>query len=220
MAGLYLVIGAFWAVAATLRWLDDDATGWTRWGFAVLAAGNVGLGITMWLKARRARDSPPPRGVELLDVDEAVLSRLVGAALSDAEPDEVTPPMAGPHWGPERIEWLRRLHRDRRLGLDGPLGEATWAVALAGEIVGGVRLKRMAAPDVLETGIWLTRSARGKGVGRRAVAAVLDRAQELGAREVRADTSRENTSAIYVLQRLGFRTSVEGDRVTAVRSFS
>jgi RimJ/RimL family protein N-acetyltransferase len=99
------------------------------------------------------------------------------------------------------------------------LGEATWAVALDGEIVGGVRLKRMAEPDVLETGIWLTRSARGKGVGRRAVAAVLDRAQELGAREVRADTGRENAAAIYVLQRLGFRTAVEGDRVTAVRAF-
>ena len=89
-------------------------------------------------------------------------------------PDEVTPPMAGSHWGPERIEWLRRLHRDRRLGLDGPLGEATWAVALDGEVVGGVRLKRMAEPDVLETGIWLTRSARGKGVGRKAIADVLD----------------------------------------------
>ena len=217
---VYVVLAVLWVPVVVLRWLDDDSSDWVDWAFTVLAVGYVVMAALWWRKRRAAAGDPAPQGVELLDVDETVLSRLVGAALSDAEPDEVTPPMAGPHWGPERIEWLRRLHRDRRLGLDGPLGEATWAVALDGEIVGGVRLKRMAAPDVLETGIWLTRSARGKGVGRRAVAAVLDRAQELGAREVRADTSRENTAAIYVLQRLGFRTSVEGDRVTAVRSFS
>jgi RimJ/RimL family protein N-acetyltransferase len=163
--------------------------------------------------------SEPDEGVgfELLDVDETVLARLVEAAVSDAEPDEVTPPMAGPRWGPERIEWLRRLHRDRRLGFGGPLGEATWAVAVDGEIVGGVRLKRTAEPDVLETGIWLIRSARGKGVGRKAIADVIEKARKHGARAVRADTSPENAAALYVLQRLGFRTWVEGDRVNAVR---
>jgi RimJ/RimL family protein N-acetyltransferase len=158
--------------------------------------------------------------VELLDVDETVLTRLVGAALRGAEPDEVTPPVGGPRWGPERIEWLRRFHRDRRPGLDAPLGEATWAVALDGEVVGGVRLKRMAQPDVLEAGIWLIRSARGLGAGGRAVSAVLDRAREQGAREVRADTSRQNAAAISVLQRLGFRTTVEGDRVVAVTTLA
>lgn len=158
-----------------------------------------------------------PGAVELLDVDEAVLSRLVDAAVDDAEPDEVTPPMAGPHWGPERIEWLRRLHRDRRAGLDGPLGEATWAVSLDGEIVGGLRLERTAEPDVLETGIWLTRSARGRGVGRTVIAEALELARQTGARAVQADTSPQNTAARHVLQRLGFRTSVEGDRVVAVK---
>jgi RimJ/RimL family protein N-acetyltransferase len=156
-------------------------------------------------------------GVELLDVDETVLAQLVVAALSDAEPDEVTPPMAGDRWGPERIEWLRQLHRDRRPGLDGPLGEATWAVAVDGEIVGGVRLKRTAEPDMVETGIWLTSQARGKGVGRTAIAQVLEKAWEHGARAVRADTSPQNAAALSVLQRLGFRTWVEGDRVNAVR---
>jgi RimJ/RimL family protein N-acetyltransferase len=158
-----------------------------------------------------------PRRVRLQSIDEAVLARLVGVAVADAAPDEVTPPMAGNRWGPERIEWLRRFHRDRRIGLDGPLGEATWAVAVDGEVVGAVRLKRMAEPDVLETGIWLTRSARGKGVARTAVADVLERARLHGARAVRADTSPENAAAIVVLQRLGFRTSVEGGRVVAVR---
>ena len=170
--------------------------------------------LARWRRRRR------PRAVELLPVDETVLSQLVGAALSGADPDEVTPPIAGPRWGPERIEWLRRFHRDRRPGLDGPLGEATWAVAVGGEVVGGTRLKRTADPDVLETGIWLARSARGQGVGRTAIAAVLERARASGARAVRADTGRENASALYVLQRLGFRTVAEGSRVVAVRTLA
>ena len=152
-----------------------------------------------------------------MPIDEDVLVRLVAAAISGASPDEVTPPTAAQRWGPERIEWLRRFHRDRRPGLDGPLGEATWAVSLDGAVVGAVRLKRTAEPAVLETGIWLTRSARGRGTGRRAIAAVLDRARELGARQIRADTSRANAAALYVLERLGFRTSAADDRVTAIR---
>jgi RimJ/RimL family protein N-acetyltransferase len=161
------------------------------------------------------------RRLELVPVDEAVLARLVGAALADAAPDEVTPPLGrSDRWGPERIEWLRRLHRDRRRGLDGPLGEATWAIAVRGDVVGSVRLKRMAEPDVLETGIWLTRSARGHGVGRRAVAAVVERARAAGARAVRADTSVHNAPARAILERLGFECEVEGDRVNAVRTLT
>jgi RimJ/RimL family protein N-acetyltransferase len=158
------------------------------------------------------------RRVELAAVDEAVLVRLVGAALAGAAPGEVTPPVvSGDRWGPERIEWLRRFHRDRRLGLDGPLGEATWAITAGGDVVGAVRLKRTAAPDALETGIWLTRGARGKGIGRRAVRAVLERARDLGAREVRAETSPVNHAALAVLEALGFRCETHGDRVTAAR---
>jgi RimJ/RimL family protein N-acetyltransferase len=126
--------------------------------------------------------------------------------------------MAGDDWGPERIEWLRTFHGARRPGLEGPLGEATWAVGLDGVVVGAVRLKRTEDPTVLETGIWVARNARGHGTGRLAVAAVLERARELGAREVRAATSRDNAPALFVLQRLGFRTSAAGGRVTAVRT--
>ena len=214
---VYVVLAVLWVGLAVARWLDDGSPRWMAWVWTGLAVAYVGVALVWWRKRRAAAQEPAPSGVELLDVDETVLSRLVGAALQDAEPDEVTPPMAGARWGPERIEWLRRLHRDRRLGLEGPLGEATWAVAVDGEVVGGVRLKKTAEPGVLETGIWLTRPARGKGVARTAIALVLERARAHGARAVRADTSPENASAIYVLQRLGFRTSVEGDRVVAVR---
>jgi RimJ/RimL family protein N-acetyltransferase len=204
-------------LAAALRWWDDDSAPVDRWLFTAVAVTSVGTAAVWWRK-RRLASATEPAGVELVPVDEDVLTRLVDAAISDAAPDEVTPPIAADRWGPERIEWLRRFHRDRRQGLHGPLGEATWAVSLDGAVVGAVRLERTAAPDVLETGIWLTRGARGHGTGRIAVAAVLRRAQELGAREVRADTSRDNAAALYVLQRLGFRTSPAGDRVTAVRT--
>lgn len=158
-----------------------------------------------------------PAGIELLPVDDVVLSRLVAVALADAAPDEVTPPLTpGDAWTQERVDWLRRFHSERGDGLDGPQREATWAVSADGAVVGAVRLKRVDGPGVVETGIWLTRGARGQGTGRAAMSAVLDRARELGAREVRADTSRENAAALFVLQRLRFRISVEGDRVAAV----
>ena len=157
--------------------------------------------------------------IELIPIDEDVLDRLVAAAVSDAAADEVTPPLTpGADWTPERLEWMRGLHRGARAGLDGPDGQATWAVVAHGAVVGAVRLKCSDEPDVLETGIWLTRGARGHGTCRSAMAAVLVQAQALGAREVRADTSRDNAAALSVLRRLGFRTSPAGARVTAVRT--
>ncbi len=159
-----------------------------------------------------------PRSVQLVAVDEQVLDQLVDAALAGAEPDEVTAPVpGGPGWSPERVEWLRRFHRDRRSGLGGPPGEATWAVVAGGRVVGAVRLGRTADPDVLETGIWLTRGARGAGVGSRAVGAVLARAADSGARAVRADTGTANGPALALLRRSGFQLSVDGDRVVAER---
>lgn len=157
--------------------------------------------------------------VRLRFVDDATLSLLVGAARADAAPDEVTPPLTpGNAWTPERIDWLERFHVDRRAGLDGPASEATWAVELGGAVVGAVRLKRTGEPGVLETGIWLTRGARGRGAGRRALGAVLEQAAALGAHEVRADTTRGNGPALAVLRDLGFGTAdAGGDRVVARR---
>lgn len=47
-------------------------------------------------------------------------------------------------------------------GLEGPHGEVTWAVLVGDRVVGSVRLKHTAREGVLETGLWLTRDARGK----------------------------------------------------------
>lgn len=149
--------------------------------------------------------SPAVPEVELVPVDEPVLAQLLQAALTRAAPDEVTPPLGEPGtWNAERIAWMAALHRDRRPGLDGPLGEATWAVRAGGEIVGAVRLKRTDSPGCLETGIWLASDVRGAGVGLAAVAAVLGKAATAGAVAVRAETAAANAPALAVLRRLGF----------------
>ncbi len=79
----------------------------------------------------------------LVAVDELVLEHLVRAATTDAAPDDVTPPLTdGTDWTATRVKWLQDFHRDRRDGLAGPAGEATWGVVAAEQVVGSVRLKR------------------------------------------------------------------------------
>ena len=87
-----------------------------------------------------------------------------------------------------------------------------------GGVAGAVRLKRTDEAGVLVTGIWLTRGARGRGVARQALAAVLEEAAAWGAREVRAQTRSENAAALAVLRSLGFECTDAGDgRVRARR---
>lgn len=149
--------------------------------------------------------------VALVAVDEAVLAQLVHAATTDAEADEVTPAVTpGGSWTPARVAWLRDFHRVRRAGLSGPAGEASWAVVVDERVVGAVRLKRTDERGVLETGIWLTRGVRGRGVGRAAMAAALRQAATWGARAVRADTTVTNAGALAVLAGLGFDLTPAG----------
>jgi ribosomal protein S18 acetylase RimI-like enzyme len=53
---------------------------------------------------------------------------------------------------------------------------------------------------VLEAGISLTRGARGRGLGRAVMVAVLQQAVALEAAEVRAQTTPGNTAALSVLR--------------------
>ena len=146
--------------------------------------------------------------VQLVEIDEPTLDELVDAAVSDAAPDEVTPPFDdGGTWSAERVTWLRELHRSRRAGLDGTAREITWAVRHDGPVVGAVRLKRTGDAGVVETGAWLTRTARGHGVGIAALQAVIDRAVAFGATAVYAETTVGNVRAVGVLRRLGFALS-------------
>jgi RimJ/RimL family protein N-acetyltransferase len=166
-----------------------------------------------------AADDP---AVTLLGVDELTLDRLVNAAITDAAADEVTPPVTtGDEWSAARIAWLKDFHRTRRDGLSGPVGEATWAILARDQVVGSVRLKRTAVPEILETGIWLTRRTRGQGVGRLAMAGVLQTAATLGAQGVRAETTTGNRAALRVLRSLGFDlvASKDGAGVAALLIF-
>ena len=141
----------------------------------------------------------------LIPVDDAVLDQLVDAATMGASADEVTPPLsAANEWTAERIAWLRDYHRANREGLAGPTGEASWAVVSSGKIIGSARLKLTDQPYVFETGIWLTRSSRGHGIGFAVMKAVLLEATAGGARTVRANTAESNVGALSVLRRLGF----------------
>lgn len=157
--------------------------------------------------------------VTLAVVDEDVLEELVHAATTGADPDEVTPPLtAGSGWTSERTAWLQAYHRDRRAGLAGACGEATWAVLAAGVVVGGARLRWSDAAGTADTGLWLIRSARGAGVGRAALAMVLERATAARVRTVEAQTANGNRAAIAVLRHLGFTVgeSSAAGRVRAV----
>lgn len=146
-----------------------------------------------------------PTPVRLAPVDDDVLEGMVQAALADASANEVTPPLTpGEEWTDQRVEWLRAFHRSRRSGLDGPERELTWAVLAGDAVVGAVRLKRVAESASAEVGLWLTRAARGRRIGRRAVRAVLDEARALGLTAVRADTTAGNGPALAVLDSLDF----------------
>jgi RimJ/RimL family protein N-acetyltransferase len=166
-----------------------------------------------------AADDP---AVTLVDVDELTLDQLVNAAITDAAANEVTPPVTtGDKWSPARIAWLKDFHRTRRTGLSGPVGEATWAILASDQVVGSVRLTRTAVPEILETGIWLTRRTRGHGVGRLAMAGVLQTAATLSAQGVRAETTTGNRAALRLLRSLGFNlvASKDGARVAALLMF-
>ncbi len=67
-----------------------------------------------------------------------------------------------------------------------------------------MRLQRTERPGLLETGVWLTRSSRGHGIGGAAMAAALREAGSLGFTAVRAATTVNNAGTLAVLKQLGF----------------
>jgi RimJ/RimL family protein N-acetyltransferase len=169
----------------------------------------------------------PVPAVALLDVSEAVLEQLLDLALRDADADEVTPPLgttAG--WNTDRISWFRQFHRASAAGLDGPAAQKSWAISCDGQLAGSVRLRRTdlevpkavdggagvgvgagadagASGGALETGIWLARSFRGRGVGREAMRLVKARAASAGAAVLVAETTAGNVGALALLKSAG-----------------
>ncbi|MEW2085161.1 GNAT family N-acetyltransferase [Streptomyces sp. NPDC005283] len=147
---------------------------------------------------------------ELRHVDEEILQGLLAVAVNDAASDEVMPPVAGPPgWTPARQDAFRAWHWARRPGLAGPLRESTFAIVVDGHIVGSARLACRDSQEVLETGMWLARSARGRGIGTAALQALLNEAARGNVRLLVAETTATNLGAIAALRRNDARLTTD-----------
>jgi len=163
--------------------------------------------------------------VALVDVTEQVVERLLAVALHDADADEVTPPLGtAAGWNTERISWFRAYHHAAAAGLDGPARQKSWAITADGELAGSIRLARVpgtgtgpSARDggALETGIWLGRSFRGRGIGGEALRLVKAEAAAAGADLLEAETTPGNAAAQALLRAAGAALAVDGHHVTA-----
>ncbi|MGY4543563.1 ribosomal-protein-alanine N-acetyltransferase [Arthrobacter sp. UYNi723] len=160
--------------------------------------------------------------VRLADVDDPMMERLLELAQLDAAADDVTPPLGnGTGWNPERVDWFRTYHRSAAAGLEGPAAEKSWAVLCDGSPAGAIRLKltdeETAQHETAETGIWLGRSYRGRGVGGAALELVLAEARRVGLHQVVAHTAAGNIGAQRLLTAAGaVLTHNDGGAVSAV----
>jgi RimJ/RimL family protein N-acetyltransferase len=149
-------------------------------------------------------------------VDERNLEPLLSVAAAEAEPSDVMPPVEAPAgWSLARRDAFREFHRAHFAGFDGPTGTIMYAILLGGEVVGMIRMARRPEPGIVETGMWLGRSARGQGVGAAALRELLNLAAAHGMRSVVAETTADNTGALGVLTRCGAKLREDGDTVHA-----
>lgn len=159
--------------------------------------------------------------IELRPLDEAGLAELCETAYSDADPTEVMPPVDGPPgWTGQARAAFTAFHNTVR---EDP-AKSVYAILVDGRAAGTIRLDRVGGePEtVLETGYWVARSARGKGVATEAVRLVLAEAARRGAATVRADTTVGNTGSRKALERNGASCTVDpgGTDVRAVFDLS
>jgi len=149
--------------------------------------------------------------VTLQRVDEVNLEALLLAAAAGAEPGETMPAVPGPPgWTAQRRSAFRSYHRDRFGGLDAPPAELTFAVMVNTEPVGVARLARSDAQHALEAGLWLTREARGRGVGGDVLRLLRMEAARAGASVVLAETTRDNIAALRLLRAGGATLATPG----------
>lgn len=139
------------------------------------------------------------KALELADIDE-----LVAVAVADAAPEEVIPPVPGPPgWTAERRAACRAFFLE--WAAERPEAGTRFAVVDGGRLVGIARLSPVDPPGTREIGMWLARSARGRGVGVAAVTELLAQAAGQGVTAVIAGTTRGNAAALGVLRRCGAR---------------
>jgi RimJ/RimL family protein N-acetyltransferase len=149
--------------------------------------------------------------VELRPLDERLLDALLETAVADSDPAEVMPttdPRAS--WTPAHREAFLRFHRERSLADPGNRVETTYAVVVDGRVAGAARLQAHAGGHSVETGVWLGRSHRNRGVGTAVLRLVLAAARGTGARRLLAHTTVDNLAAQQLLRRAG--AHLEADR--------
>lgn len=141
--------------------------------------------------------------VHLGGVDDDTLEELVHVAVTQAATQEVVPPMPGPPgWTKHSKEWLRDFHRTRRSGLHGPHREVTFSIVQSDAVIGSARLAEV-APHILETGMWLARSVRGRGIGAKVLRLLIMEARTRGAHRMIAHTTSTNAGALGALRNTG-----------------
>jgi len=122
------------------------------------------------------------RGVSLRPLDEALLEELLTLAVAGAAPQEVMPDVPGPPgWIAARREAFLAFYRAR---LAGGSGERILAIVVEGRPLGAGRISPRGEPGVREVGLWLGRSARGRGIEEAALAALAEVARAQGAQAV------------------------------------
>lgn len=163
----------------------------------------------MFLEARVVDKNTKP--VRLEPLTEENLALLLEAAVADADPLEVMPPVDGePGWNAQRRQAFLEFHRGRALVAGAPV-EYTYLIVVGGRVAGAARLQPGDAG--FEAGVWIGRSDRGRGVGKAVAEQLRTVAAEIGARRVVAVTTVDNSAARKLL---GTATStIDGDTVTA-----
>jgi RimJ/RimL family protein N-acetyltransferase len=78
-----------------------------------------------------------------------------------------------------------------------------------------IRMSRKGPPGTVETGMWLGRPFRGKGIAAAALRALLVRAAEAGAGSVIADTTPDNAAALGTLGSVGAVFTPTPDKIYA-----
>ncbi|WP_234348060.1 GNAT family N-acetyltransferase [Streptomyces specialis] len=158
-------------------------------------------------------------GIRLRPLDEAGLPALLAAAVADADPLEVMPPVDGPPgWSAARRDAFVAFHRSRALAAE-PV-ETVYAVVVGGRVAGAARLCPLPAdartpPGTVEAGLWLGRSVRGTGVGGAVLRDLTALARASGAACLYASTTTDNAAMRRILDALGAETAVEEGEVRA-----
>ncbi|MFF3489004.1 GNAT family N-acetyltransferase [Streptomyces sp. NPDC002701] len=153
--------------------------------------------------------------IKLCLLNQHLLAELLHAAVTDADPLEVMPPVKGPDgWTPKRQAAFVQFHESRSLSAD-PV-ETTFAITVAGKVAGAARLCPMGGqPGTAEAGVWIGRSHRGAGVGTAVLELLLSRARAEDFTTVYVSTTPDNTAVRSLLSARGVDLVPDGEALTA-----